>query len=164
MNRAVTKLYGDDYNFIYVQPMTEVQSWNRDGRLDTLAGLVQQVAAEYKCDPNKIVLAGHSRGGNGAWEMIEAHSELFSAAIPISGVDSKVDPANCTSIPIVAVSSTDSSDSYNYGYNQSQVKKINEAGGNATFVPASGYTHASAIYGAFKNGVFDWAISKTKQA
>ena len=162
MARAVGKTYGNDFPFIYVQPMTEVTSWNKDGRLDTLAELVQDVAKQYKCDPNKIVLAGHSRGGNGTWEMIEAHSELFSAAIPISGIDSKVNAANCTKIPIIAVSSPDSSDSYNYSYNQSMVKKINNEGGKADFVSASGCSHASAIYGAIKQGVFDWAIQQTK--
>jgi len=162
MARAVKKTYGDDFPFIFVQPMTEVTSWSKDGRLDTLAELVQQVAKDYKCDPNKIVLAGHSRGGNGTWEMIQAHPELFSAAVPISGIDRKINPANCTKIPIVAVSTPDSSDNYNYGYNQSTVKEINNAGGNASFVSANGYGHSSAIYGAIKKGVLDWAIAQTK--
>ena len=43
---------------------------------------------------------------------------------------------------------------------KSNVKKINEAGGNATFVSQDGYSHHSVIKGTYTEETFDWMISQ----
>ena len=162
MAACVKKAYGDDYPFIYIQPMTEVTSWSDDGRLDTLAELVQQVTKDYKCDPNKVVLTGASRGGIGSWQLANAHSELFSAFVPVSGYGNKLDLSKFVNLPTIAVSTPDSSDDWNYQNMKSNVKKINEAGGNATFVSKDGYSHSSVIKGTYTTEMYDWMISQTR--
>ncbi len=161
MYTAVQKLYGDNPPFIYIQPNTDITSWTEGGRLDTLAELIQDVAAEYKCDPNKIILTGASRGGMGSWKMADQYHDMFSAFIPIAG-NGRIDPNNFVNLPTVAVSSTDGSDSWNYSNMSSNVKKINEAGGNATFVSADGYSHSNVIYAGITKEILEWALSQTR--
>ncbi len=159
MASCVSKIYGEDFPFIYIQPMTEVTSWTSDGRLDTLSELIQNVATEYKCDPNKIILTGASRGGMGAWAMADAYPDMFSAFVPVSGTGN-IDATHFVNLPTLAVSTPDESDSWNYSNMKSNVKKINEAGGNATFVSQDGYSHHSVIKGTYTEETFDWMISQ----
>lgn len=163
MAKAVDKVYGNNFPFIYIQPMTEVTSWTQDGRLDTLAELIQSVASDYQCDTNKIVLTGASRGGMGAWDMANKYHEMFSAVIPIAGTGN-IDPNNFVNLPIVAVSSTDSSDSWNFENMKSNIKKIQKAGGsNAAFVGANGYSHSSVLFAGITKEIMDWALAQSRQ-
>ena len=163
MTRFVSNIYGQDFPFIYIQPMTEVTSWTKDGRDDTVAELVQDVAKQYKCDTDRIVLTGHSRGGNGSWSVANKYSNLFSCFVPISGRDNNVNPNNLTNLPVVAVSSPSSSDSWNYSHMQTLVKKINAAGGNATFVSKKGTTHSSVCKATYTDEMFQWMISQNRK-
>ena len=162
MAKAVDKVYGNNYPFIFIQPMTEVTSWTQGGRLDTLAELIQNVSAEYKCNTNKVVLTGASRGGMGAWDMANKYPNLFSAVIPIAGTGN-IDPNNFINLPIVAVSSTDSSDSWNFENMKSNIKKIQNAGGsNSAFVPANGYSHSNVLFAGITKDIMDWALAQTR--
>ncbi len=49
--------------------------------LDVLA----QVERDYKVDPKRVYLMGHSMGGYGTWSVSIAHPDLFAALGPISG-------------------------------------------------------------------------------
>ncbi len=162
MAACVKKTYGDDFPFIFIQPNTEVTSWSSDGRLDTLAELIQNVATEYKCDPNKIILTGASRGGIGAWEMANAYPDMFSAFVPVSGHCNSLNLNGLSGISTMAFSSPSESDDWNYSNMKSNVKQINDAGGNATFVSMDNYNHGNIIKGVYVDETFDWMISQTK--
>lgn len=163
MARFVPKIYGDDYPFIYIQPMTETTSWTKDGRDDTVAELVQEVTRTYKCDADRVILTGHSRGGNGSWSVANKYANLFSCFVPISGRDNNVNPSNLTGLPVVAVSSPDSSDSWNYSAMQNMVNKINAAGGNATFISQRGTTHSSVCKATYTKEMYEWMISQNRK-
>lgn len=160
MAAVIKKQFGSNYPFVLVQPMTEAYSWTEGGRLDTLSELVQSVSTQYKCDPNKVVIMGGSRGGMGAWQMANKYPDLFSAAVPISGTGN-IDASNFSNLPTVAISSPDSSDSWNYSNMQANVKKINDAGGKATFVSANGYNHGDVIY-SIEPDLWEWILAQTK--
>lgn len=162
MARFVPKIYGNDFPFIYIQPMTEVTSWEKDGRVDTVAELVQDVAKNYHCDTDKIILTGHSRGGNGAWAVANQYSNLFSCFVPISG-RANIDASNFTNLPTIAVSSPDSSDSWNYNAQKNLVNQINNAGGDAKFVSKSGTTHASVCKATYTEEMYNWMIEQTRK-
>ncbi len=49
--------------------------------MDVLA----EVRRDYKIDPNRIYLMGHSMGGYGTWSIAMAHPDVFAAIGPISG-------------------------------------------------------------------------------
>ena len=51
-----------------------------------LMASLEQVQAEYKIDPKKVVLAGFYQGGYMAFCLGMRHAKLFRAVIPIAGV------------------------------------------------------------------------------
>lgn len=163
MARFVPKVYGNDAPFIYIQPMTEVTSWEKDGRVKTVAELVQDVAKTYHCDTNKIILTGHSRGGNGSWAVANQYPNLFSCFVPISG-RANIDPNNFKNLPTIAISSPDSSDSWNYGAQKKLVDQINAVGGDAKFISQSGTTHASVCKASYTEELYNWMISQTRKS
>jgi poly(3-hydroxybutyrate) depolymerase len=54
----------------------------------TVLDLVRQ---EYKVDPNRIYLMGHSMGGFGTWWLGQKHADTWAAIAPMSGVLPNVD-------------------------------------------------------------------------
>jgi predicted esterase len=47
--------------------------------------VVKAVTRDYKIDPGRIYLTGHSTGGSGAWLVASARPELFAALAPVAG-------------------------------------------------------------------------------
>ena len=162
MAPLVKKAYGDDFPFIFVQPCVEDDTWISDSHVQTVSEIVQKVATEYKCDPNKIILTGASLGGMGSWKVINAHPEMFSAFVPVSGGVDHISYENFTGIPTLAFSTPTESDNWNYGKMKNHVKKINEAGGNAQFVSMDSYDHSSVAKGVYTQDTFNWMISQSK--
>ena len=162
MIAQVKSVYGDNFPFIALQPMTDEYSWTSDWKVDAVAELIQKTAETYHCDPNKIIISGGSRGCEGCWAVANKYPELFSACVPISGVGN-INVQNFTDIPIVAFSTPSSSDNWNYSQMSAYVQQINQAGGNATFVSKSGYNHNNILSGAFDEQLFNWMIAQTKQ-
>jgi dienelactone hydrolase/prenyltransferase beta subunit len=75
----------EDFPVIAVFPQAE-RTWAADSP-DAAAALaaLDEVMANFKVDPDRVVLTGLSMGGSGCWQMAAAHPERFSAAIPICG-------------------------------------------------------------------------------
>jgi len=51
---------------------------------DVLAA-IEDVARDYRIDPNRIYLEGHSMGGTGSWQIGVHHPDLFAAIAPVCG-------------------------------------------------------------------------------
>ena len=90
--------------------MTAVTRWALArclGRLEDYRGSAEQdvmdvlaeVRRDYKIDPNRIYLMGHSMGAYGTWSIAMAHPELFAALGPISGGGSTAGMAKIRDIP-----------------------------------------------------------------
>jgi predicted peptidase len=71
-----------DFPFILVSPQCpEHQVWSKD----VLLALLDDFAATYAVDTNRIYLTGLSMGGYGTWDLGLAHPEKFAAIVPICG-------------------------------------------------------------------------------
>lgn len=46
---------------------------------------IDQIAAQYHIDPNRIYVTGLSMGGMGTWSAVTQRPNLFAAAVPMSG-------------------------------------------------------------------------------
>ena len=62
------------------------RTWSADSD-DAKAALaaLDEVMADYKVDPRRVVLTGLSMGGAGSWSNAAAHPERFSAVVPVCG-------------------------------------------------------------------------------
>ncbi len=77
---------GREYPFIVVSPQAPPQTpWRYEWGSDDLFNLLQYIFKEYRVDRDRVYLTGLSMGGFGAWNLAEAHPEIFAAVIPICG-------------------------------------------------------------------------------
>jgi predicted peptidase len=74
------------------------RNWNPASVKDFL----EQVSTAYKGDKERIYLLGFSMGAFGTWAAVEAHPNLYAAAIPIAGGGDSQHIANAVRIPIWA--------------------------------------------------------------
>ena len=71
--------------YIAVFPQARA-SWQADTADAALAlRALDEVMADYKAEPSRVVLTGLSMGGRGTWSIGTAHPERFSALVPICG-------------------------------------------------------------------------------
>jgi predicted peptidase len=59
--------------------------WSEPSSDRAVMELLDHVRAEYRIDPDRILVTGFSLGGHGTWFMAAEHPEIFSAAIPMAG-------------------------------------------------------------------------------
>ena len=73
---------GQHLPFIVVSPQCpEKQGWN----VKTLLALLDNLAAKYSIDKDRVYVTGLSMGGSGTWSLIATEPDRFAAAIPICG-------------------------------------------------------------------------------
>jgi predicted peptidase len=82
--------------FIVVSPQSPQRGW----QVDVLNGLLEDVAAKYKVDKDRLYLTGLSMGGFGTWRLAAAHPEKFAAIVPICGGGNTADAKKLKDLPI----------------------------------------------------------------
>lgn len=68
-----------------VAPQCFTNGWWGGAPLETAVAIVDQIAAEYSIDPDRVYLTGLSMGGMGSWSAATAHPDRFAAVVPMSG-------------------------------------------------------------------------------
>jgi poly(3-hydroxybutyrate) depolymerase len=106
--------------------------------MDVLA----EVRRDYKIDPNRIYLMGHSMGGYGTWSVAMAHPDVFAALGPISGGG---DPAGMVKIRHIPQYVVHGDDDRTVSVTQSRtmVEAGKKAGANIVYVEVPGGSHVS---------------------
>jgi predicted esterase len=83
------KLLGDEQLALQpvfmIAPQCPTDGWWSGATLASAIGLVDQVAAAYHIDPDRVYVTGLSMGGMGTWSAITAQPTRFAAAVPMSG-------------------------------------------------------------------------------
>jgi len=73
------------------------------GDLSKVFDLVAEIQKEFRIDPDRIYVIGHSMGGVGTWNALYAKPEMFAAAIPTAGgLSPWKDPKRFAKVPIWA--------------------------------------------------------------
>ena len=65
--------------------------WNKDVTKENLQKLLDQIIDEYNIDPERIIVVGHSLGGQGALYMAHELPEYFSRCVVLSGYNPGID-------------------------------------------------------------------------
>lgn len=67
-----------------------------------IVALIEDTCAKVNVDKNRVYLIGLSQGAMATWDLLARHSELFAAAVPISGVGDVSKADIYSEIPIYA--------------------------------------------------------------
>lgn len=74
---------------IMVAPDCPGEGWTDPLSEEAVMALIRRVEKDFPVDPRRLVITGFSLGAIGTWKLALEHPELFSAAIPVSGMPPK---------------------------------------------------------------------------
>jgi len=124
--------------------------------MDVLA----EVRRNYKIDPNRIYLTGHSMGGFGTWSIAMDHPDVFAALAPISGGGNPAGIAKIANIPEIVIHG-DADTIVPVTSSRVMVEAARKAGVEIKYIEVPGGTHVSVAAPNFKN-IFDWFDTHSK--
>lgn len=151
--------YGENYPFIAIAPCRVTDSWCDSPNPRVLCDLIEDTAAQYEIDRDRIIITGFSSGAMGTWYMITNHTELFSAAVPISCPNEyPILYDNIKNVPIWGF--VGELEDYYKRKMTEIVDKTVQLGGDArlTIVPEMPHTGMDAA--AYTQEVIEWMISQ----
>ncbi len=123
----------------------EEQLRERQWSEQDVMNVVALVRKEYKVDPARIYLMGHSMGGFGAWYLGAKHADLWAAVAPMSGTTPThdIDVQTLKRLPVlVAVGGEEVP---TVAASKAKVDALKAAGGVAAYVEIENGTHMSMI-------------------
>ena len=96
-----------DLRAVVVAPDCPAPSWTDPMADQAVMALLEKVRRDYAIDRRKILVAGFSMGGRGAWFMASHHSDLFTGAIVMAGPVGDEPLDNRSVIPTYVIHSRD---------------------------------------------------------
>jgi predicted peptidase len=102
--------------------------------------VIAEVRRDYKVDPSRIYLMGHSMGGYGTWSTAMDHPEVFAAIGPISGGGNAAGMEKIKTIPEYVVHGDDDR-TVNVNMSRSMVAAGKKLGAPITYVEVPGGSH-----------------------
>ncbi len=92
---------GKDFPFIIVSPQCPAEDWWTSPKMiDTLTTLLDEIAAAYRVDPDRVYCTGLSMGGFGTWELALSYPNRFAAIAPICGRGRPYQAARIRHLPV----------------------------------------------------------------
>jgi poly(3-hydroxybutyrate) depolymerase len=105
------------------------------------------VRHEYKIDPRRIYLTGHSMGGFGAWFLGQKHADLWAAIAPMSGINenglAELDIKTLARKPVLVAVGEKETDTV--VASKKAVAALKAAGGDVTYLEIAGGDHGSMV-------------------
>jgi poly(3-hydroxybutyrate) depolymerase len=105
------------------------------------------VRHEYKVDPKRIYLMGHSMGGFGAWFLGQKHLDTWAAIAPMSGINDNglkaLDFKKLARKPVLVAVGEKETDTV--VTSKKAVDALKAAGGEAVYVEIAGGDHGSMV-------------------
>lgn len=147
--------YMSSYDAIFLAPNTASCSWTSDAQV--VKELIDSTVAAYNVDKSRIIVTGHSLGGNGTWNMVAQYPGFFSAAVSVSGCP-KASVESYLGIPIRSYvgSQEGSYKSCNVG----PINNINAAGGNAEYIEVPNASHSSVVNIYKDSELINWMLNQ----
>jgi predicted peptidase len=120
----------------------ESASMYRGSAEQDVLDVMAQVERDYKVDPKRVYIMGHSMGGYGTWSMAIAHPDLFAALGPISGGGDVNGMVKIKNIPEYVVHGNDDH-TVNVSQSRNMVAAGKKVGAPITYVEVPGGSHVS---------------------
>ena len=122
--------------------------WNN--MVKELKVLIDQVAAEFRILPDRILMTGCSMGGYGTWEMAMCYPETFAAIAPVAGGGVMWRTPKLKDVPVLAYHGK--ADSVVLpSQSQIMVEYTNLSGGHAELTLLDGLGHNDGIDYAYRH-------------
>ncbi len=150
---------GQDLPFIVLSPQcAERSSWQPEA----LSKLIDEIAAKYKVDPDRIYLTGLSMGGFGTFALAAAHPEKFAAIVPICGGGDPKSVERFKALPAWVFHGA-KDDAVPLSQSERMVEALKAAGGDVQFTvyPEAGHDSWTATYENPK--VFEWLLAQKRK-
>ncbi len=137
----VMKVEAQRVGFLVVCPKgRDTTSMYRGTAEQDVMDVIAEVRRDYKVDPKRIYLMGHSMGGYGTWSTAIDHPELFAAIGPISGGGNAAGMEKIKSIPEYAVHGDDDR-TVNVNQSRNMVAAGKKLNAPITYVEVPGGSH-----------------------
>jgi predicted peptidase len=109
--------------------------------------VIQIVKREYRVDPKRTYLMGHSMGGFGTWFLGQKHQDLWAAIAPMSGINENglkaLDIQKLARKPVLVAVGEQETDTV--VTSRKVVAALEAAGGEVSYVEIAGGTHGSMV-------------------
>ncbi len=119
--------------------------------MDVLA----EVTRDYKIDPDRVYMTGHSMGGFGTWSVAMNHPGLFAALAPVAG--GSYAPAGMSKIAHIPqiVIHGDADKTVAVERSREMVAMGKKHGAEIKYIEVPGGNHGDVVVPTFKD-IFDW--------
>jgi predicted esterase len=129
--------------FLVVCPKgRDTASMYRGSAEQDVMDVLAEVRRDYKIDPKRIYLMGHSMGGYGTWSTAMDHPDVFAALGPISGGGNAAGMEKLKHIPQYVVHG-DADPTVPVTQSRTMVEAGKKAGTNIVYVEVPGGNHTS---------------------
>jgi len=92
---------------IMVAPDCPGAGWTDPQSEKAVLALLENIKKDFPVDPQRLLITGYSLGAVGTWDLVLKHPNLFSAAIPISGMPPRGIVITKTETPFWVIHSRD---------------------------------------------------------
>ena len=156
--------------FIFVAPLTN-SGWNEGN----IKKLIDSKVEEYKINKKRIIITGHSMGGNAVWHLVNKYPNYFAAAMPMSYPPYETDSSktgcsyytkpfadvnNFKTTPIYAIHGEDDNCRE---LTEKFVKTINENGGKAIMDVRKEKNHSTIREAYSAPDLYKWMLSQKRK-
>ncbi len=116
--------------------------------------VLARVRRDYKIDPDRIYLMGHSMGGIGTWALGAKHPEIWAALGPISGVADPRTVESMKNLPEIVVHG-DADTTVPVSGSRNMVEAMKRLGVEVKYIEVPGGSHTS-VPGPNMPAIFDF--------
>ena len=163
LKNFATKVYGEAYPFLILEPNTRTKSWINGCIPELLIGLIDRITERYSINVDKIILTGHSRGAIGVWDLISTYPEYFSAAVPVSSPhgNGHIDYIKAAGVPVwTFAGDIGGTERWYHKYLAQNVDQITVCGGYGKFTVLNGCDHSHTRGAAYVEETFEWMLAQ----
>jgi acetyl esterase/lipase len=139
--RETLKREAERAGFITVCPKgRDTASMYRGPAEQDVMDVIAEVRRDYRIDPHRIFLMGHSMGGYGTWSIAMAHPDVFAALGPIAGGGNPAGMATIRNVPQYVVHG-DNDKTVPVTQSRMMVEAGKKAGAKIVYVEVPGGSH-----------------------
>jgi poly(3-hydroxybutyrate) depolymerase len=146
-----------------VAPQCPTDGWWSGATLASAIGLVDQVAADFHIDPDRVYVTGLSMGGMGTWSAVTSQPARFAAAVPMSGNGSTGPVASVAAMPFWFFHAANDP-TVGVAGSADLVGALRDAGANAVYTRYDSGGHAIWTVAYGHPSLFPWLVSKARGA